>query len=105
MRICGINQEDQIEKATRIAIKVGSSLLIDPKTGALSEEWFASFMKDLSKLHQQGKEVILISSGAVAMGRRILGIEMDADRPDKTEASACDGRSQSTGPEARCLKP
>ena len=89
MRVCGIKQNNQIQKADRIAIKVGSSLLIDPHTGTLNEEWFASFIKDISLLHAQGKEIILVSSGAVALGRRILGIEMDADRPDKTEASAC----------------
>lgn len=89
MSLCGIDSVDQIQKANRIAIKVGSSLLIDSKTGMLNDAWFAGFIKDISILHAQGKEVILISSGAVALGRRILGIEMDADRPDKTEASAC----------------
>ncbi|MEM6602716.1 MAG: glutamate 5-kinase [Pseudomonadota bacterium] len=89
MHICEGVEHNHIQRAERIAIKVGSSLLINSKTGELNRGWFDAFIKDVAALRQAGKEVIIISSGAVALGRRTLGVVPDADRPDKTEASAC----------------
>jgi glutamate 5-kinase len=50
-------------------VKIGSSLLIDPATRAVARDWLASLAQDISALRQQGREVIVVSSGAVALGR------------------------------------
>lgn len=59
-------------RANRIVIKVGSSALIH--NGQLKQSWFASFMQDLASWHQAGKELLVVSSGAVALGREGLGL-------------------------------
>ena len=79
---------EALSSAKRIAIKVGSSLLIDKTSGSLNKGWFSAFISDLAHLHKTNKEIILISSGAVALGRKTLGIKQNSERPDKTEAAA-----------------
>ncbi len=60
-------------KAKRIVVKIGSALLTDRATGELKAAWLASLMDDVAALTKAGKEVILVSSGAVALGRHKLG--------------------------------
>lgn len=55
--------------ARRVVVKIGSSLLIDPATRAVARDWLASLAQDIAALRQQGREVIVVSSGAVALGR------------------------------------
>lgn len=88
MYICEGITPDIILKAKRITIKVGSSLLIDKATGCLNTDWFNKFIDDIAVLHQAGKEIVIVSSGAVALGRKALQIPPDADKPDKSQAAA-----------------
>lgn len=55
----------------RIVIKIGSALLVDPQTG-LRAEWLKSLISDVADLHQKGVEILLVSSGAIALGRTLL---------------------------------
>ena len=55
--------------ARRVVVKIGSSLLIDHATRAVARDWLASLARDIAALRQQGREVIVVSSGAVALGR------------------------------------
>ena len=55
--------------ARRVVVKIGSSLLIDHATRAVARDWLASLAGDIAALRQQGREVIVVSSGAVALGR------------------------------------
>ena len=55
--------------ARRVVVKIGSSLLIDHATRAVARDWLASLAQDIANLRQQGREVIVVSSGAVALGR------------------------------------
>jgi glutamate 5-kinase len=55
--------------ARRVVVKIGSSLLIDPATRAVARDWLASLAQDIAALRAQGREVIVVSSGAVALGR------------------------------------
>ena len=57
----------------RVLIKVGSSTLVDLKTGQVRQEWLESLIEDVADLKQQGKDVLLVSSGAVYLGSRMLG--------------------------------
>jgi glutamate 5-kinase len=71
-------------------VKIGSSLLTDGSTGTLNQPWLAGLCADLAALHQQGKDVLIVTSGAVALGRAALGL---TERPRtltlKQAAAAC----------------
>ena len=56
----------------RIVVKVGSSLLVDAEAGRLKRAWLASLAADLAQLHAQGRDMLVVSSGAIALGRRVL---------------------------------
>ena len=66
---------DRLKDAERLVIKIGSALLVDESTGELKREWLKSVCADIAALRAEGKEVILVSSGAVALGRRQLGLK------------------------------
>ena len=59
--------------AKRFVVKIGSSLLVDSKSGTLKAQWLASLCDDIAKLKAQGKDVIVVSSGAIALGRFMAG--------------------------------
>lgn len=80
-----------IADARRITVKVGSSLLIDQGERVVREAWLSSLCSDLANLRGQGKEVIAVSSGAVALGRERLGLKRSA-RLDMKQAAAAVGQ-------------
>ena len=57
-----------LESARRIVVKIGSSLLVDSESGTLRRAWLESLCADIAALKRQGKEIILVSSGAIALG-------------------------------------
>ncbi|MGL5114898.1 MAG: glutamate 5-kinase [Beijerinckiaceae bacterium] len=77
--------------ARRIVIKVGSSLLVDPATGPKSE-WLAALADDLAALHARGADVLVVSSGAIALGRSVLGYPKGALALDRSQAAAAVGQ-------------
>ena len=68
--------------ANRVVIKIGSALLVDEQHGTVHRKWLETLAADVARLKQSGKDVILVSSGAIAVGRRYLGL---ADGPLKLE--------------------
>ncbi len=58
--------------ARRIVVKVGSALLVDQQSGRLNRAWLETLVEDLRRLRRRGQQVILVSSGAIALGRRQL---------------------------------
>ena len=78
--------------ARRVVVKVGSALLVDAASGALNEAWVESLLDDLVVLRQRGQEVLLVSSGAIALGRRQLGLESGALRLEQSQAAAAVGQ-------------
>ncbi len=75
--------------ARRIVFKVGSALLVDDKTGAADRAWLEAFCADAAALRAAGKQVLVVSSGAVALGRRRLGLSgKKATLPEKQAAAA-----------------
>ena len=64
-----------LTKAKRIVIKVGSTLLVDKKTGDLSLTWLESLAEDVSSLKSRGIDIVLVSSGSIALGRGTLGLQ------------------------------
>jgi glutamate 5-kinase len=56
----------------RIVVKIGSSLLVDAKGGRLNEKWLASLAADIAALHAGKRDILVVSSGAIALGRAVL---------------------------------
>jgi glutamate 5-kinase len=56
----------------RIVVKIGSSLLVDAKAGRLNEKWLASLAADIAALHAGNRDLLVVSSGAIALGRTVL---------------------------------
>lgn len=79
--------------ARRIVVKVGSSLLVDD-AGDADAGWLASLAEDLARLVARGQRIVIVSSGAVALGRRRLGLtRRDLTLPEK-QAAAAAGQSR-----------
>ena len=77
------------EAARRIVFKVGSALLVDAETGSADRAWLEAFCADAAALRAAGKQVLVVSSGAVALGRRRLGLAArKATLPEKQAAAA-----------------
>jgi glutamate 5-kinase len=73
-------------------VKVGSALLVDGATGRLNRGWLETLVADVVRLRRQGKEVVLVSSGAIALGRRHLGLPRGALRLEESQAAAAVGQ-------------
>jgi glutamate 5-kinase len=56
----------------RIVVKIGSSLLVDAKGGRLNDQWLASLAADIAALHADKRDILVVSSGAIALGRTVL---------------------------------
>lgn len=56
----------------RIVVKIGSSLLVDAKGGRVNEKWLASLATDIAALHAGNRDILVVSSGAIALGRAVL---------------------------------
>ena len=82
----------RLANARRLVIKIGSVLLVEPETGAICREWLDALCDDIMALRARGAEVVLVSSGAIAVGRRHLGIERDALMLEEKQASAATGQ-------------
>lgn len=78
--------------ARRIVVKIGSALLVDSAAGKLRTEWFDAFADDIAALRAEGKEVIVVSSGAIALGRNALGLPKGALKLDDSQAAASVGQ-------------
>lgn len=78
--------------ARRVVVKIGSALLVDAETGQLRRAWLESVVADLAALRQRGKDVVLVSSGAIALGRRRLGLPPGQLRLEESQAAAAVGQ-------------
>jgi glutamate 5-kinase len=79
-----------LDKAKRIVIKIGSSLLVE-EAGQVRAEWLATFAEDIAALKKSGKDIILVTSGAIALGRAQLGLKAKSMLvlEEKQAAAAC----------------
>ena len=76
----------------RIVVKVGSSLLIDAAGGQVKQAWLASLVDDLAALHADSRDVMVVSSGAIALGRAVLKLPKGALRLEDSQAAAAVGQ-------------
>lgn len=84
-------QSNPFQNANRIVIKIGSQLLVDPETGAVHRRWLETLGDDIAALRAVGKEVAIVSSGAIAVGRRHLGLVSGKLTLSEQQASAATG--------------
>ncbi len=79
-------------KARRVVIKIGSSLLVDGATGMLRRDWLDALADDVAALRANGQDVVLVSSGAIALGRGALGLKAGVLRLEESQAAAAAGQ-------------
>ena len=83
-----MKKNNLIQKSKRIIIKIGSALLIDKKKGALKNKWLESLALDISDLIKLKKEVVVVSSGSIALGRKQLELNSNLTLDEKQAAAA-----------------
>ncbi|ACI91750.1 glutamate 5-kinase [Afipia carboxidovorans OM5] len=76
----------------RIVIKVGSSLLIDSAAGKVKSAWLAALADDIAALHRAGKDVLVVSSGSIALGRSRLKLPSGTLKLEESQAAAAVGQ-------------
>ena len=94
-----------LKTARRVVIKIGSALLVDSKSGAVNAHWLTSFAQDVNWLRTQGAQVVIVSSGAIALGRSRLGLPSRALRLEQKQASAAAGQALLTQSYEAALAP
>lgn len=86
-----LTPQKAIADANRLVIKIGSALLVH-KDGSLRETWLKALADNVASLRRDGKQVILVSSGAIALGRGALGFAKKPERLEEAQASAAVGQ-------------
>jgi glutamate 5-kinase len=78
--------------ARRIVVKIGSALLVDEATGGIHRRWLEALADDVAAMRYEGQEVLLVSSGAIAVGRRHLDLLAGSLRLEEKQAAAATGQ-------------
>jgi glutamate 5-kinase len=76
----------------RIVVKVGSSLLVDAGAGRLHHAWLEALAEDIAALHKQGRDILVVSSGAIALGRSVLKLPPGTLKLEDSQAAAAVGQ-------------
>ena len=82
----------QILNVKTIVIKIGSSILIDPKKNILKNKWLNSLLDEIAFLKKNGKNIIIVSSGSIALGKSVLNLTSKKLKLDESQASAAIGQ-------------
>ncbi|MBN1240773.1 MAG: glutamate 5-kinase [Gammaproteobacteria bacterium] len=83
---------ERLTAAARLVVKIGSALFVDARSGSLDRPWLEGLCADVAELRGLGKEVVLVSSGAVALGARELGMDPRRARLEDSQAAAAAGQ-------------
>ncbi len=76
----------------RLVIKIGSATLVDPAAGTVRRPWFDGLIDDIAALHRHGADVIVVSSGAIALGRNVMKLPRRALALEESQAAAAVGQ-------------
>jgi glutamate 5-kinase len=82
----------RLAAARRVVIKVGSALLVEKSTGSVNRDWLEALADDIAAVRARGQEVVLVSSGAIALGRRELGLAQRKPKLEEKQAAAAVGQ-------------
>ena len=83
---------ERLESARRLIVKIGSALLVDQTTGDVRHDWLAGLVEDIARCRARGQEVLIVSSGAIAVGRRHLGLIGSPLKLEEKQAAAATGQ-------------
>jgi glutamate 5-kinase len=83
-----------IENSKRIVIKIGSSLIVDQKGSGLRDKWLKSLVDDIMSLKKRGKEVIIVTSGSVALGKKYIKYGKNGLKLEEKQAAAACGQPE-----------
>ncbi len=81
----------KISEAKRVVIKIGSALLVEKESGEVRRDWLATLADDIARMRSRGQEVVVVSSGAIAVGRRHLKLSSGRLRLEESQAAAATG--------------
>jgi glutamate 5-kinase len=84
--------QSRLAAARRVVVKVGSALLVEKSTGSVNRGWLDSLADDVAALRRRGQEVVLVSSGAIALGRRELKLAAGRLKLEESQAAAAVGQ-------------
>jgi glutamate 5-kinase len=87
-----LTNAERLSNARRLVIKIGSALFVDQQTGTLDRAWLEGVCADVAELRKEGKEVVIVSSGAVALGTRELKLDRSRARLEDNQAAAAAGQ-------------
>jgi len=82
----------ELKNFRRIVVKVGSSLLVDSEAGEVKASWLAALVADLAKLHYERRDVLIVSSGSIALGRSRLKLPRGPLKLEESQAAAAVGQ-------------
>lgn len=82
----------RLSAARRVVVKIGSALLVDRATGQLRQDWLAALARDVVWLKSLGVDVVLVSSGSIALGRGVLGLPSTTLALEQSQAAAAVGQ-------------
>jgi glutamate 5-kinase len=83
---------NRLAAARRIVVKIGSALLVDRDSGALRMGWLKGLARDVAEARARGQDVVLVSSGSIALGRGVLGLGQGALPLEQSQAAAAVGQ-------------
>ena len=86
------NQTSPLANARRLVVKIGSALLVDETSGDIHRAWLDALADDVAAARRRGQEVILVSSGAIAVGRRHLGLTGRSLKLEEKQAAVATGQ-------------
>ena len=86
-----MSAQQKLSAAKRIVVKIGSTLLVDPERGTVHRKWLEALASDVAKCRQHGQQVIIVSSGAIAVGRRHLELKDGKLKLEESQAAAATG--------------
>ncbi|GGE44108.1 glutamate 5-kinase [Actibacterium pelagium] len=81
-----------LKDAKRLVVKIGSALLVDRNTGTLRSGWLRALAQDIAMIRARETDVVLVSSGSIALGRGILGLPMGELALEQSQAAAATGQ-------------
>ncbi len=88
------NLANKVQQASCIVIKIGSALLVDAENGRMRSQWIEALSKDIALLKSDGKQVVLVSSGSIAIGREILKLKSNMIKLEEKQAAAAVGQGK-----------
>ena len=94
-----------LAQARRLVVKIGSALLVDKVTGALRADWLDSLAADVARIRARGTDVVLVSSGSIALGRGVLGLGQGVLALEQAQAAAAVGQVGLAAAYERALGP